>query len=196
MPVTAPRPDAAPLATAEIDAGVIEEARRRQRRRRAAGVALSVVAAAIAISALLIGGGSAGRPGVPGDARSDRPSRLTLVHGRAFSDGQPSLIGVTVSLQAGNVGVCLRVVEAGDCNGPLPGLAYPIYGGGGEVRAEEKVGPEGEIDVIFTGPGVAAMRVAHLGTFDAESAPGLPSGAKQIDSIALRARAGWCWLPG
>jgi hypothetical protein len=65
-------------------------------------------------------------------------------------------------------------------NGPLPTAAYPIYGGEGGFSPEEKVGPAGEIDAIFTGPGVAAMRVAHLGTFKAESAPGLPPGAKQI----------------
>jgi hypothetical protein len=55
-----------------------------------------------------------------------------------------------------------------------------VYGGDGGFQPKEKVGPEGEIDAIFTGPGVAAMRVAHLGTFKAESAPGLPPGAKQI----------------
>ncbi len=65
-------------------------------------------------------------------------------------------------------------------NGPLPTAAYPVYGGEGGFSPEEKVGPAGEIDAIFTGPGVAAMRVAHLGTYKAESAPGLPPGAKQI----------------
>lgn len=180
MPVTASSPAATPSAAVAIDAGVIEEARRRQRRRRATGIALGALAAAIATSALLIGGGSASKPRAPGESRSGGPARLTLVHGRAYSGGQPALIGVTLSLQAGNVGVCLKVVAAGDCNGPLPSPAYPIYGGGGGFRAEGKVGPEGEIDVIFTGPDVAAMRVAHLGTFDAESAPGLPPGAKQI----------------
>jgi hypothetical protein len=34
--------------------------------------------------------------------------------------------------------------------------------------------------VMFTGPGVAAVRVAHLGTFKAQAAAGLPPGAKQI----------------
>ncbi|MGA2321606.1 MAG: hypothetical protein ABSG95_12830 [Solirubrobacteraceae bacterium] len=74
----------------------------------------------------------------------------------------------------------MRVVSEGSCNGPLPTTANPVSGGGEGFRAEEKVGPSGEIDAIFTGPGVATMRVAHLGTFKAEPAPGLPPGAKQI----------------
>ncbi len=61
-----------------------------------------------------------------------------------------------------------------------PTAADPIYGGGDDSRPQEPVGPAGEIDAIFTGPGVAAMRVAHLGTFKAEPAAGLPPGAKQI----------------
>lgn len=44
----------------------------------------------------------------------------------------------------------------------------------------EQSRPAGEVDATFTGPGVAAMRVAHLGTFKAEPAIGLPPGAKQI----------------
>ena len=106
--------------------------------------------------------------------------KVTLVHGHALVGGQPALMGVAFSLQAGNVGVCVRVISSGDCNGPFPTAADPIYGGGDGFSPEEKVGPAGEIDAIFTGPGVAAMRVAHLGTFKAELAAGLPPGAKQI----------------
>jgi hypothetical protein len=159
---------------------VIEEARRRQRRRRGAGVALGAGAAVIAILALLIGGGGSGNPGSSGEPSSGGPLKLTLSHGRAFVGGRPALMGVTPSLQAGNVGVCVRVVEESGCNGPPPTTAYPVYGGGEGYRQEEKVGPAGEIDAIFTAPDVAAMRVAHLGTFKAEHAPGLPPGAKQI----------------
>ena len=177
MPVTVEPPQRKQSVAVEIDSGVIEEARRRQRRRHAAG-AVSAVALAILIAALLIGGGKGGS-GAAGDL-SARPLKLTLVHGRAFSGGQPALMGVAPSLQAGNVGVCIAVVGSEGCNGPLPTAAYPAYGGGGGFSPEEKVGPGGEIDAIFTGPGVAAMRVAHLGTFKAESAPGLPPGAKQI----------------
>jgi hypothetical protein len=106
--------------------------------------------------------------------------KLALVRGRAFAGGQPALMGVTLSLQAGNVGVCVKVPGSESCNGPLPSRAYPVYGGGGDFSPEEKVGPEGEIDAIFTGSRVASMRVAHLGTFKAEPAPGLPPGARQI----------------
>lgn len=180
MPVTIPPPAPTPSLAVEIDAGVIEEARRRQRRRRTAGIALGVTAVVIAISALLIGGGGSGNTGAPDEPSPGSPLKLTLVHGRAFVGGQPALMGVTPSLEAGNVGVCVRVANQGGC-GPLPSAAYPVYGGHAEgVRVEEKVGPEGEIDAIFTGPDVAAMRVAHLGTFRAEPAPGLPPGAKQI----------------
>jgi hypothetical protein len=181
MPVTTtspPTPQTTPSRAGEIDGGVIEEARRHQRRRRTVGIALSAVAVAIAISALLIGGGS-GNSGA-GEPSPAGPLKMTLVHGRAFVRGQPALMGVTPSLQAGNVGVCVKVINSADCNGPFPTTTDPVYGGGEEFSPEEKVGPAGEIDAIFTGPGVAAMRVAHLGTFKAEPATGLPPGARQI----------------
>jgi len=167
-----------PSPPAEIEDGVIEEARRRQRRRRATGVALG--AGAAVILALLIGGGGKGGSGPAGGPPSGGSTKLTLLHGRAFIGDQPALIGVTPSLQGGNVGVCVRVVGEASCNGPFPSAAYPVYGGGEGFRAEEKVGADGEIDAIFTASPVAAMRVAHLGTFKAEPAPGLPSGVKQI----------------
>jgi hypothetical protein len=176
-----PAPHTTPSPAIEIEDGVIEEARRRQRRRRIAGVALGGAACVIAaLLALLIGGGGGNNAGAPGKPSPGSSLKLTLVHGRAFVGGQPALMGLTPSLEAGDVGVCVRVANQGGC-GPLPSAAYPVYGGHGEgFRPEEKVGPEGEIDAIFTGPGVAAMRVAHLGTFKAEPAPGLPPGAKQI----------------
>ncbi len=178
MPVTLAPPQVTPSSAVDIDNGVIEEARHRQRRRRTTGIALGAIAAAIAGAALWIGGG--GNSGAPSEPAPDSPLKLTLVHGRAFSGGQPALMGVTPSLQAGNVGVCITVVDHGGCNGPPPTAADPVYGGEGGFSPEEKVGPAGEIDAIFTGPGVSAMRVAHLGTFKVQSAPGLPPGAKQI----------------
>ncbi len=181
MPVTLQPPPTTPSPPVEIENGVIEEARlrHRRRRRRAAGIALGAGALAIAALAALLGGGGGGNSGAPGEPPPGGPQKLTLVRGRAFEGGQPALMGVTPSLEAGTVGVCVRVVSGQDCNGPLPTAAYPVYGGGESFNAEEKVGPEGEIDALFTGPGVAAVRVAHLGTFKAESAPGLPPGAKQ-----------------
>jgi hypothetical protein len=164
----------------EIEDGVIEEARRRQRRRRVAGVVLGGTACLIGVFvALLIGGGGGDNAGTPGQPPPGSPLKLTLVHGRVFVGGQPALVGLTPSLEAGDVGVCVRIANQGGC-GPLPSSASPVYGRQGGFHPEEKVGPEGEIDAIFTGPGVAAMRVAHLGTFKAESAPGLPRGVKQI----------------
>jgi len=179
VPVTVAPPHTTSLP--EIEGGVIEEARQRQRRRRVAGVVLGGAACAIAaLLVVLIGGGGGENAGPPGEPSPGSPLMLTLVHGHAFLGGQPALMGLTPSLEAGSVGVCVRVANQGGC-GPLPSAAYPVYGGhGGGFRPEEKVGPEGEIDAIFTGPGVAAMRVAHLGTFKAEPAPGLPPGAKQI----------------
>ncbi|MFI5004719.1 MAG: hypothetical protein ACHQE6_06870 [Solirubrobacterales bacterium] len=179
MLVTVSTPPAVSPPAPEIDNGVIEEARRRQRRRRTVGIALGAGATAIAMSALLISGGGGGNAGAPGEPSPGSPLKLTLVHGRAFIDGQPALMGVTPSLEAGSVGVCVRVAQQGRC-GSFPTAAYPVYGGPGGFSPKEKVGPEGEIDAIFTGPGVAGMRVAHLGTFRAEPAPGLPPGAKQI----------------
>ncbi len=178
MPITLAPPQATPSPTVEIEDGVIEEARRRQRRRRTAGIALAA-AIIIGITMLSIGGGG-DNSGAPGEHSPAGPLKLTLVHGRAFAGGQPALIGVTPSLQAGNVGVCVRVISSEGCNGPYPSAADPIYGGDEGFSPKEKVGPAGEIDAIFTGPGVAAIRVAHLGTFKAEPAAGLPLGAKQI----------------
>jgi hypothetical protein len=181
VPLTIPPPHAPTSDALEIDAGVIEEARRRRRRRRAASTALGGgAAAAIAILALLIGGSGKGSPATTGRPLAARPLRLRLVHGHAFSGGEPALMGVAPSLQAGNVGVCVWVVSGGSCNGPLPSVRYPVYGGEGGIDGEAQVGSAGEIDALFTGPGVAAVRVAHLGTFKAESAPGLPPGAKQV----------------
>jgi hypothetical protein len=179
VPIAVAPLQATPSPTVEIEDGVIEEARWRQRRRRMAGIALVAVAVAIAVSALLIGGGS-GNSGAPGEPSPTGPLKVALVRGRAFVGGQPGLMGVAPSLQAGNVGVCVRVIDSEDCNGPFPTATDPIYGGGEGFNPEEKVGPAGEIDAIFTGPGVAAMRVAQLGTFKAEPATGLPPGAKQI----------------
>ena len=197
MPVTVTPPSAAPSAAVEIDNGVIEEARRRQRRRRTAGMALGGSAVVIALSALLIGGGGGGKPDTSGASSPGSPLEdSTLSHGRVFVGSRPALMGVTPSLQAGNVGVCVRVVEESGCNGPPPTAAYPVYGGGEAYRQEEQVGPDGEIDAIFTGPGVAAMRVARLGAFKAEPAPGLPPGAKQIVFYRPRAHAARCCRRG
>jgi hypothetical protein len=179
VPTTVAPPQATLSPTVEIEDGVIEEARRRQRRRRKVDIALGATAVMIGMSALLIGGGGE-NTGALGERSPAGPLKLTLVHGHAFVGGHPALMGVTPSLQAGNVGVCVRVLSSEGCNGPYPTAAYPIYGGDEGFSPKEKVGPAGEIDAIFTGPGVAAMRVAHLGTFKAEPAAGLPTGAKQI----------------
>jgi hypothetical protein len=196
VPVTIPPPTTTPASPAvEIDAGVIEEARRRQRRRRATGIAVGAGAVAIVLSALPGGGGS-GNSDAPGKPAPASPSKLTLVHGRAFMGGQPALMGVTPSLQAGNVGVCVRLIDGGSCNGPFPTAADPVYGGGNSFSPKEKVGPAGEIDAIFTGPGVAAMRVGHLGTFKAEAVAGLPPGAKQIIFYRAPGSRGTVLAPG
>ncbi|HEY7933679.1 MAG TPA: hypothetical protein VID48_07625 [Solirubrobacteraceae bacterium] len=179
MPVTLPPPQATPSAPVEVKDGVIEEARRRQRHRRTASTALGAGAVVVAISALLIGGGGKGSSGAAGEPSSARPLKLALVHGRAFVGGQPALLGVTPSLQAGNVGVCVRVASHGGCNGPPPTVGDPVYGEDG-YSPEEKVGPEGEIDALFTGPGVAAVRVAHLGSFPVHHVAGLPPGSSEV----------------
>ncbi|MGD0455186.1 MAG: hypothetical protein ABSB69_16485 [Solirubrobacteraceae bacterium] len=170
-----------PRAADGPDAGVIEEARRRQRRRRAAGIAF-VALAAIVAAALWIGGGSGGGSSASGErVPTERPLKLALVRGRAFIGGQPAPIGMEPSLQAGNVGVCITIAgQGGGCNGPPPTATDPIYGGGNGVDIEEKVGPRGEIDALFTGPGVAAVRVAHLGTFTAHHVAGFSAATKEV----------------
>ncbi len=173
-----------PQPTGDHDAGVIEEARRRQRRRRAAGIGFSVLAAAIAVALWVGGGDHGGGSGASArdeSALSGRPARLTLVHGRAFIGGQPAPVSVEPSLQAGNVGVCIRISgEGGSCNGPPPTATDPIYGGEGGFTVQEKVGPGGEVNTLFTGERVAAVHIAHLGTFAAKHVAGLPPGAKEV----------------
>ncbi len=162
-----------------LDAGVIEEARRRQRRRRGAGIAFGVLAAIVA-GGLWIGGGG-GRHASNEPGAGARPLKLALVRGQPFVGGKPALMGVAPSLQAGNVGVCVMVAGQGEgCNGPPPTRADPVYGGGDGWTAEEKVGPAGEIDALFVGPGVAAVRVAHVGTFAAHHVASLPPQAKEV----------------
>jgi hypothetical protein len=164
-------------------AGVIEEARRRQRRRRAAAVAFGAVAAIVAGGLWLsVGDGSdgAGTAGAGTAGVRARPLKLALVRGEALVGDQPALMGVAPSLQAGNVGVCVRVVNGESCDGPPPTVADPVFGGEGGETVEEKVGAAGEIDALFVGPGVAAVRVAHVGTFAAQHAAGLPAQAKEV----------------
>ena len=138
-------------------------------------------AAAIAASALLIGGGAKGSSGVAGRPPSARPLKLTLVHGRAFIGGKPAPMGVAPSLQAGNVGVCMTVVDDGGLQRPAPQRQLSRVRRRRRVSAPRKRwAAAGEIDAIFTGPGVAAMRVAHVGTFKAERRPDCHRGARQI----------------
>jgi hypothetical protein len=68
----------------------------------------------------------------------------------------------------------------GSCNGAPPTTATPIYGNVPGFSPEDKVGPEGEIDTLFVGQRVAAVHVAHIGTFKARHYPGLPTGAKEV----------------
>jgi hypothetical protein len=173
--IAAPRPADGP------DAGVIDEARRRQRRRRGASVAFGVLAAIVAGVLWIGGGGGSGRPSGNEPSAGARPLKLALVRGQPFVGGEPALMGVAPSLQAGNVGVCVMVAGEGEgCNGPPPTRADPVYGGGDGWSPEEKVGPAGEIDALFVGPGVAAVRVAHVGTFAAHHVADLPPQAKEV----------------
>src|SRR3979490_2471980 len=116
VPLAAPpdRLSASPVPV-EIDNGVIEEARRRRRRRRlaASGVlgGLGLVGGLLA----LVGGGGSSRRGA--EFASSAPLKLALVHGRAFLGGHPALVGVTPSLQAGNVGGRGRVGRHGGGGG-------------------------------------------------------------------------------
>jgi hypothetical protein len=178
-PDTVPRPDAglSPDAVPSPDAGVIEEARRRQRRRRLAGAAGGAAVVAVAGSVLLAGGGGSGGP--LGRFAYRRPAKLALVHGQPLSGGQPAFIGISPSLKAGNVGVCEFVVNAGGCYGSPPTPGDPVYDDGG-FSPKKAVGPEGEIDAVFTGPAVAAVRVAHLGTFKTHRVAGLPGDVREV----------------
>jgi hypothetical protein len=161
------------------DQGVIEEARRRQKRRRAAGIAAVVGAAMIAALGWAIGGGGHNRGSGGGSHSSALPS-FSVRHGRVYVDGRRALMGVTMSLQAGNVGICTRLISGGGCNGPPPSANYPIWAQEEGAPPTAGSGSSGHIYALFVGPAVAALRVAHVGTFAAESAPNLPTGARQV----------------
>ncbi|HEY4811576.1 MAG TPA: hypothetical protein VIH71_11020, partial [Solirubrobacteraceae bacterium] len=169
-----------PSPTATPDAGVIEEARRRQQRRRAGVYSLLTAAVVAGLSLLLGTGGNGNSPTSHTSPSAARPQKLTFHHGYPYINGQPEQFGVSPSLQAGNVGVCIHMEGEGSCNGPPPTIADPVYGGEVGFDPKEKVGPEGEIDMLFVGQRVAGVRVAHLGTFKARHFPGLPPGAKQV----------------
>lgn len=171
---------AEPPPTSAVDAGVIEEARRRQRRRRGGVLALVTAALIAGLALLFSAGGHGNAPTGDISLSARRPLKLTFIHGYPFIDDEPALAGISPSLQAGNVGVCVMVSGGGSCNGQPPTTTNPIYGGNGGFSPEEKVGPEGEIDTLFVDQRVAAVRVAHLGTFKAQHFPGLPPGAKEI----------------
>ena len=175
-PPAAP-PPTPPSSAPDPDAGVIEEARRRQRRRRIVGAAIVAVVAAIAGIALLAGGGGSGA--VQGLPAYLRPDKLALVHGQPFSGGQPAYVGISPSLKAGNVGVSEIVVNRGGGYGSPPTPGDPAYAGDG-WSPKKKVGPEGEIDAVFTGPAVAAVRVAHLGTFRTHRVAGFPADVREV----------------
>lgn len=161
------------------DAGVIEEARRRQRRRRLAGAAVGAVVVAVAVAGYvsIAGGGDSG--GRLGRFAYRRPEKLALVNGQPLSGGRPAFIGISPSLKAGNVGVCEFVVNAGGCYGSPPTPGDPVYDDGG-FSPKREVGREGEIDAVFTGPAVAAVRVAHLGTFKTHRVAGLPGDVREV----------------
>lgn len=195
LPTTRAQRDPGVSAPVEIDDGVIEEARRRQRRRRTTGTALGLAAIVLGLAVLLIGAGGGGAPDAAEPAWQG-PLKVTLVRGRPFADGKPALIGVTQSWQAGNVGVCVRVISGESCNGRYPSRADPVYGGSGGFSPEREVGPGGEIDALFTGPGVAAVRVAHVGSFRAETLPGLPPGAKEVVFFRPPGSRGTVLAPG
>jgi hypothetical protein len=165
-------PSTPPSFTPNPDAGVIEEARRRQRRRRLTGGAIGAVVAFGAGVTLFVGGGGSSGAG-DGRLAFRLAAKLTLVHGQPYSGGRPAYIGISPSLKAGNVGVEETVVDRGSGYGSPPTPGDPAYAGDG-WSPEKKVGPDGEIDAAFTGPAVAAVRVAHLGTFRTHRVAGLP----------------------
>jgi hypothetical protein len=169
-----PSPVAAP------DAGVIEEARRRQQRRQAGVYSLTTAVVVAGLAVLLGAGGNGNSPTGDAHVSARQPMKLTFRHGYPYLNGQPERFGVSPSLQAGNVGVCIHVEGEGSCNGPPPTTTDPIYGGEVGFDPKQEAGPEGEIDTLFVGGRVAAVRVAHLGTFKAQHFPGLPPGAKQV----------------
>lgn len=174
-PPAAP-PPTPPISVPAPDAGVIEEARRRQRRRRLIGGAFGVLA--IATGAVLLAGKGGSGAGV-GRFAYRQPLKLALVHGQPYSGGRPAYVGISPSLKAGNVGVCEHVISDGSCYGSPPTPGDPAYAGGG-WSPKKKVGPEGEIDAAFTGPAVAAVRVAHLGTFKTHRVAGMPADVREV----------------
>jgi hypothetical protein len=166
----------------EIEDGVIEEARGRQRERRRGVLAVAgggVLAALMLAVALGGGGGSSGA--ADGRGSSDAPMKLAFRDGRPYVDGQPFLIAVSPSLEAGAVKLCVAARGIGGagisqtCGEPYAGPGQPAFDNGG-YSSEAQVGPRGEVDFTVTGPNVAAVRVKWLGTFATRPLPDLPPG--------------------
>jgi hypothetical protein len=179
-----------------VEDGVIEEARRRQRRRRR-GIAFVFAGAGVAIVVLALalgGGGGSSPPG--GGSGTSGPFKLTFVRGRPYLNGQAFPLTVSPSLEAGNVGLCVMAQGGGICNGPYPSPGRPLFASQSFSPGDGQVGPRGELYITLTGPDVAAVRVARLGTFRAVKLPGLPPGDRVVVFVRPPGSPGAILPPG
>ncbi len=173
MAVSAP-----PRPPAEIDDGVIEEARRRQRRRRfifgGAGAGALLLGLVLALA---LAGGRGGKPAPRGLPEPGPPLRLTFVRGIPYVNGQPFPISIRPGLGPGQVYLSVMAFPGGGGGSSYPGPHTQLWGDNA-VANTSRVGPSGEIDYVLAQPDVAAIRVSGLGTVTPVSMPGLPPGVR------------------
>jgi hypothetical protein len=150
--------------------GVIKQARRRRWRRHALVVALAALAFAGGVAAAIDTNGSSSR----GELLARRTARW-LAWERAH---RSYAVSVEPELTAGRAGIC--AFPAGSDNsecGPYPSAGHPLFDHDGmTIPPHGRVPKGGVLETVMAGPGVAAVRVNHLGTFPVRHQPGLPAG--------------------
>lgn len=150
--------------------GVIKEARRRRWRRRALVAALAALAFAGGVATAINTAGSSNR----GELLVRRTARW-LGWERSH---RSHAVSVEPELTAGRAGIC--AFPAGSDNpecGPYPSAGRPLFDHDGmTIPPHGRVPKGGVLETVMAGPGVAAVRVSHLGTFPVRHQPGLPPG--------------------
>lgn len=168
-----------PQPHAELDAGVIEEARAHQHRRWKAAAAAGALSAAIVAGILIFagGGGNNATASLPLSPFTP-PTKLTARNGFEYLNGERLKVGVEPDFTAGQALLDVTQIE-GDRTVPYPTAANPAFGPGAISQAAQP----GLNELLVRSP-IASIHVTHLGTFTPHRAIGLPPGAKVVAFVA------------
>ncbi len=153
---------------------MIEQARVRQRRQWLIATVVAVGVLGIALAVGLRGGE---RHPVGGREIADQPLRLAVKNRLAYENGTPIRVGISPDFGAGTVSLDVNFAGHGVGGADYPTSADPAFGPGASgFGPERQVGPDGEIDILLTGPTVASLHVKHLGSFKPVRILGLLAG--------------------